>query len=79
MEAANIFETSTNFYQTTMRNNPENSYLHNREKRTVGCTSLRSAEGHGSHAIQKTVPSSAVKGKLRLITNWATISGSASL
>jgi hypothetical protein len=28
MEAANTSETSVNFYQTTQRNNPEDSHLH---------------------------------------------------
>jgi hypothetical protein len=28
MEAANTSETSVNFYQTTRRNNPEDSHLH---------------------------------------------------
>jgi hypothetical protein len=28
MEAASISETSANFYQTTRRNNPEESFLH---------------------------------------------------
>jgi hypothetical protein len=28
MEAASIFETSQNFCQTTLRNNPEDSHLH---------------------------------------------------
>jgi hypothetical protein len=28
MEAAGISETSVNFYQTTRRNNPEDSHLH---------------------------------------------------
>jgi hypothetical protein len=27
MEAARTYETSVNFYQTTRRNNPEDSYL----------------------------------------------------
>jgi hypothetical protein len=29
MEAASTSETSVNFYQTTRRNNPEDSHLHN--------------------------------------------------
>jgi hypothetical protein len=29
MEAAGTSETSVNFYQTTRRNNPKDSYLHN--------------------------------------------------
>jgi hypothetical protein len=28
MEAASISQTSVNFYQTTWRSNPEDSYLH---------------------------------------------------
>jgi hypothetical protein len=28
METASTSETSVNFYQTTMRNNPEDSHLH---------------------------------------------------
>jgi hypothetical protein len=30
MEAASTSETSVNFYQTTWRNNPEDSHLHTR-------------------------------------------------
>jgi hypothetical protein len=30
MEAASTSETSVNFYQTTLRNNPEDSHLHTR-------------------------------------------------
>jgi hypothetical protein len=30
MEAASTSEKSVNFYQTTRRNNPEDSYLHSR-------------------------------------------------
>jgi hypothetical protein len=32
MEAANTSETSVNFYQTTRRNNPEDSHLHTRRR-----------------------------------------------
>jgi hypothetical protein len=32
MEAARISETSVNFYQTTRRNNPEDSHLHTRRR-----------------------------------------------
>jgi hypothetical protein len=31
MEAASTSETSVNFYQTTWRNNPEDSYLQDRK------------------------------------------------
>jgi hypothetical protein len=34
MEAASTPETSVNFYQTTRRNNPEDSHLHARRVRT---------------------------------------------
>jgi hypothetical protein len=34
MEAANTSETSVNFYQTTPRNNPDDSHLHE-ETRSV--------------------------------------------
>jgi hypothetical protein len=33
MEAASISETSVNFYQTTRRNNPEDSHLHTRRRK----------------------------------------------
>jgi hypothetical protein len=32
MEAASISETSVNVYQTTQRNNPEDSHLHTNRK-----------------------------------------------
>jgi hypothetical protein len=32
MEAASTSETSVNFYQTTRRNNPEDSHLHTRRR-----------------------------------------------
>jgi hypothetical protein len=32
MEASRSSETSVNFYQTTRRNNPEDSYLHTRSR-----------------------------------------------
>jgi hypothetical protein len=32
MEAASTSETSVNFYQTTLRNNPDDSHLHNRRR-----------------------------------------------
>jgi hypothetical protein len=32
MKAANNSEMSVNFYQTTCRNNPEDSYLHTRRR-----------------------------------------------
>jgi hypothetical protein len=37
MEAASTSETSVNFYQTTRRNNPEDSHLHNRLNRRLLC------------------------------------------
>jgi hypothetical protein len=37
MEAASICETSVNFYQTTWRNNPEDSHFHTRR-----CENLKS-------------------------------------
>jgi hypothetical protein len=37
MEAAGTSETSVNFYQTTRRNNPEDSHLH-----TCRCENLKS-------------------------------------
>jgi hypothetical protein len=35
MEAANTSETSVNFYQTTWRNNPEDSHLHTRRRENL--------------------------------------------
>jgi hypothetical protein len=35
MEAASTFETSVNLYQTTPRNNPEDSHLHNRHRKNL--------------------------------------------
>jgi hypothetical protein len=35
MEAASTSETSVNFYQTTRRNNPEDSHLHNRHRENL--------------------------------------------
>jgi hypothetical protein len=37
MEAASTFETLVNFYETTRRNNPEDSHLHTRR-----CQNLKS-------------------------------------
>jgi hypothetical protein len=35
MAAASTSETSVNFYQTTRRNNPEDSHLHTRRRETL--------------------------------------------
>jgi hypothetical protein len=35
MEAASISETSVNFYQTTLRNNPEDNRLHTRRRENL--------------------------------------------
>jgi hypothetical protein len=35
MEEASISETSVNFYQTTPRNNPEDSHLHIRRRENL--------------------------------------------
>jgi hypothetical protein len=35
MDAVSTFETSVNFYQTTRRNNPEDSDLHNRRRENL--------------------------------------------
>jgi hypothetical protein len=35
MEAASVSETSVNFYQTTRRNNPEDSHLHTRRRENL--------------------------------------------
>jgi hypothetical protein len=35
MEAENSSETSVNFYQTTRRNNPEDSHLHTRRRENL--------------------------------------------
>jgi hypothetical protein len=35
MEAASTSETSGNFYQTTRRNNPEDSHLHTRRRKNL--------------------------------------------
>jgi hypothetical protein len=32
MEAASTSETSLNYYQTTLRNNPEDSHIHTRRR-----------------------------------------------
>jgi hypothetical protein len=38
MEAANTSETSVNFYQTTLLNNPEDSHLHIRRRENLKTT-----------------------------------------
>jgi hypothetical protein len=38
MEAANTSETSVNFYQTTLRNNPEDNHLHTRGSENLKLT-----------------------------------------
>jgi hypothetical protein len=38
MEAASTSETSVNFYQTAWRNNPEDSHLHTRRRKTSNLT-----------------------------------------
>jgi hypothetical protein len=35
MEAASTSETSVNFYQTTWRNNPEDSHIHTRRRENL--------------------------------------------
>jgi hypothetical protein len=35
MEVASTYETSVNFYQTTRRNNPEESHLHTRRRENL--------------------------------------------
>jgi hypothetical protein len=35
IQAANTSETSVNFYQTTRRNNPEDSHLHTRSRENL--------------------------------------------
>jgi hypothetical protein len=35
MEAASTSKTSVNFYQITLRNNPENSHLHTRRRENL--------------------------------------------
>jgi hypothetical protein len=40
MEAASTAETSANFYQTTRRDNPEDSHLHTRHRENLKSTSL---------------------------------------
>jgi hypothetical protein len=35
MEAASTSETSVNFYQTTLRNSPEDSHLHTRSRENL--------------------------------------------
>jgi hypothetical protein len=37
MEAAITSETSVNFYQTTRRNNPEDSHLYTRRRENLKC------------------------------------------
>jgi hypothetical protein len=40
MEAASISETSVNIYQTTRRNNPEDSHLHTRRRENLKSYSI---------------------------------------
>jgi hypothetical protein len=40
MEAASTSETSVNFYQTTRRNNPEDSHLHTRSRESMKSNGL---------------------------------------
>jgi hypothetical protein len=41
MEAESTSETSVNFYQTTRRNNPDDSHLHTRRRENLNKISLR--------------------------------------
>jgi hypothetical protein len=50
MEAARTSETSVNFYQTTRRNNPEDSYLHTRRRENLKSHSLKHVS---SYLIEK--------------------------
>jgi hypothetical protein len=43
MAAESTSETSVNFYQTTRRNNPENSHLHTRRRENLKSYKLRSS------------------------------------
>jgi hypothetical protein len=40
MEAAETSETSVNFYQITLRNNPEDNHLHNRRRENLKSNKL---------------------------------------
>jgi hypothetical protein len=40
MEAASTYETSVNFYQTTRRNNPEDSHFHSRRLENLKSQSI---------------------------------------
>jgi hypothetical protein len=44
MEGASTSERSVNFYQTTRRNNPENSHLYTRRRETSNLTTAFSLE-----------------------------------
>jgi hypothetical protein len=44
MEATSTSETSVNFYQTTRRNNPEDSHLHNRRRENLQSLQLHILE-----------------------------------
>jgi hypothetical protein len=41
VDAASTSETSVNFYQTTLRNNPENSHLHTRRHENLKSHSVQ--------------------------------------
>jgi hypothetical protein len=40
MKGASTSKTSVNFYQTTRRNNPEDSHLHTRRRKKLKCHSF---------------------------------------
>jgi hypothetical protein len=48
MEAASTSETSVNFYQTTRRNNPEDSHLYTRRRENL--------KSHMHYGVHKSTP-----------------------
>jgi hypothetical protein len=70
MEAASTSETSVNFYQTTRRNNPENSYFHSRRRENLKshmncltfmrCILTRDGQKDGRHANVTVTPFSRI-------------------
>jgi hypothetical protein len=67
MEAASISETSVNFYQTTRRNNPEDSYLHTRRRENLkSCFS----NGYSTYKLQDEDKLSTNSGTAVNTNNW---------
>jgi hypothetical protein len=51
MEAASTSETSVNFYQTTRRNNPEDSHLHTRRHENLQSYKLSRTFSNKNHKL----------------------------